>query len=304
MNRRVRRVGPSIAAATLAVLVLAALFARWLSPYDPLAQQALDTFVWQAPSAAHPLGTDSAARDVLSRLLFGARATLGIAALAVLVSITLGTLVGATAAVARGAVDAVLMRVTDAFLAVPRLLLLLLVVASLGHPNEVVLAVILGSTGWMTTSRLVRQETRRLLATDHVRGARALGVPTLRLVRRHLLPALGPTLAVAATFAFAAAVPLEAGLSYLGLGVATPAPSWGNILADADARRLQTWWLVLYPTLAIALTVIAANGVAEAFGRGARDGLDDATRDDAMSDDAMSDDATRDAAIRPEGAAR
>lgn len=267
-----KRAGPRIAAALLALLVLAALGAPLLAPYDPRAQFALDVFVWQPPSAAHPLGTDSAARDVLSRLLFGARATLGIAALAMLVSITLGTLVGATAAVARGALDAVLMRLTDSVLAVPRLLLLLLVVATIGHPSDALFAMILGATGWMTTSRLVRQETRRLLATDPVRGARALGVPWVRLVRRHLLPALAPTLAVAATFAFAAAVPLEAGLSFIGLGVQTPAPSWGNILTEAQSRPLQYWWLILFPTIAIASTVGLANTVAEAIGRDAREG--------------------------------
>lgn len=267
-----RRTGPRIAAATLVLLVLMSLGATWIAPFDPRTQFALDEFVWQAPSAAHLLGTDSSARDVLSRLLFGARATLGIAALAMLVSITLGTLVGATAAVSRGTVDAVLMRLTDTFLAIPRLLLLLLVVATLGHPGDAVFAMILGATGWMTTSRLVRQETRRLLATDHVRGARALGVPASRLVFRHLLPALAPTLAAAATFAFAAAVPLEAGLSFLGLGVETPAPSWGNILTEAESRPLQHWWLILFPTLAIAVTVVAANTVAEAIGSDAREG--------------------------------
>ena len=118
----------------------------------------------------------------------------------------------------------------------------------------------------------MRQETRRLLATDHVRAARALGVPWVRLVRRHVLPALAPTLAVAATFAFAAAVPLEAGLSFIGLGVETPAPSWGNILSEADSRPLQHWWLILFPTIAIAATVVLANTVAEAIGRDAREG--------------------------------
>ena len=280
-----RRATPRIAALALALLALAAFGAPLLAPYDPRVQFALDAFVWQPPSAAHPLGTDSAARDVLSRLLYGARATLGIAALAMLVSITLGTLVGASAAVARGAVDGLLMRLTDTFLAIPRLLLLLLVVATVGHPGDAVFAIILGATGWMTTSRLVRQETLRLLATDHVRGARALGVPWARLVRRHMLPALMPTLSVAATFAFAAAVPLEAGLSFIGLGVETPAPSWGNILTEAQSRPLQHWWLILFPTLAIVVTVVAANAVAEAIGREAREARDEAA--------APSDDGTR-----------
>lgn len=263
---------PRTALLTLGLILLAALLAPWIAPADPLTQHDLSTDLWRAPGGAFLLGTDSAARDVLSRLLHGARATLGIACLAVAVSLSLGTGIGVAAAVAGGAIDALLMRFADAMLAIPRLLLLLLVVAGVGHPGDAAFAVILGATGWMMTSRLVRQETKRLLATDHLRGARALGVPWPRLVRRHLLPGLAPTLAATATFAFATAVPLEAGLSYLGLGVATPAPSWGNILADADARPLQHWWLIVFPTLAIATTVVAANAIADALGRAAREG--------------------------------
>lgn len=270
--------GARLAAALLGAILLSALLAPWIAPADPRAQGALESLIWQPPSAEHPLGTDSAARDVLSRLLFGGRATLGIALLAVTVSMSLGTCIGALAAVARGPLDALLMRTTDAFIAFPRLLLLLLVVAGVGHPGNAAFAVLLGATGWMTTARLVRQETRRLLATDHVRGARAVGVPWPRLVARHVLPALAPTLAAAATFAFATAVPLEAGLSYLGLGVLPPAPSWGNILADADARPLAHWWLVFFPAVAIAVTVVAANALAEAVAR--RAGALDAGRAD------------------------
>jgi peptide/nickel transport system permease protein len=267
-----RRAGPRFAALSLALLVLAALAAPWLAPSDPRTQLALDSLVWQPPSGAHPLGTDSAARDVLSRMLFGARSTLGIATLAMLVAITLGTLVGTTAAVARGRVDALLMRFTDTGLALPRLLLLLLVVATFGHPGDALFAVIPGR------DRLDDHEPTRAAGdaaarVDHMRGARAMGVPPGRIVRRHLLPALAPTIAVAATFAFAAAVPLEAGLSFLGLGVETPTPSWGNILTEADSRPLQHWWLILLPTLAIVDTVIDANAIAEAIARDARDGL-------------------------------
>ena len=119
----------------------------------------------------------------------------------------------------------------------------------------------------MTTARVVRQESGRLLATPHLEGARALGVPWPRLLGRHLLPSLFPTLAVAATAAFAAAVPLESGLSYLGLGVRTPLPSWGNLLADAESQPLAHWWVIVFPTLAIAGTVLAANALANALQR-------------------------------------
>lgn len=258
------------AALVLGLLVLGAVAAPWLAPADPRTQHDL-SLIWQAPSEGFPLGTDSAARDVLSRLLHGSRVTLGVAGLAVLVSLTLGTLVGTSAAALRGWPDAILMRVTDAMLAFPRLLLIILVVAGMGDPGNTVLAVLIGSTGWMTTSRLVRQETRRILATDFVTGARAVGVPRRRILARHVLPALAPTLAAAAVLSFASAIPLETGLSFLGLGVQAPFPSWGNIIADADSRPLAHWWLVLFPTAAIAITVIAANAVAEGFARAARD---------------------------------
>jgi peptide/nickel transport system permease protein len=247
-------------------MLLGALAAPLIAPYAP--NQVLDpeNLAWQAPTLLHPFGTDSFSRDVLSRVLHGGRATLRIAVLAVLVSMSLGTLIGAVAAVARGWVDALLMRFTDALLAIPRLLLLMLVVAGAGRLSNVGLAVVLGATGWMTTSRLVRQESRRLLETAHLQGARALGVPWTRLLRRHVLPALAPTLSVAATIAFAGAVPLESGLSFLGLGVRTPDPSWGNILAEAQSRPLEHWWVILFPVLAIATTVIAANSLAESLG--------------------------------------
>lgn len=261
--------GSRVATLVLAVLVLGALAAQALAPADPRTQHDL-ALAWQPPSDAFPLGTDSAARDVLSRLLWGSRVTLGVAGLAVLVSLTLGTMIGAVAAVLRGWPDAILMRITDAMLAFPRLLLLILVVAGMGDPGNTVLAVLIGATGWMTTSRLVRQETRRVLATDFVAGARALGVPRRWILLRHVLPALAPTLAAAAVLSFASAIPLETGLSYLGLGVQPPSPSWGNIIADADSRPLAHWWLVLFPTAAIAITVIAANTVAEGVALTAR----------------------------------
>jgi peptide/nickel transport system permease protein len=264
---RPRELGARLGAAFLALVGLAALAAPWLTAYAPTAQLDPVALAWQPPSAAHWLGTDSYSRDVWSRLLFGARATMGIALLAVTVSLTLGTLVGALAALAPRWLDALLMRATDALLAIPRLLLLLLVVAGAGTLEVAPLAILLGATGWMTTARVVRQESGRLLATPHLEGARALGVPSGRLLTRHLLPSLLPTLAVAATAAFAAAVPLESGLSYLGLGVRTPLPSWGNLLADAESQPLAHWWVIVFPTLAIAGTVLAANALTSALER-------------------------------------
>lgn len=250
----------------LGAMLLAAVLAPLIAPYDPVEQVDPIKRALQGPSAAHWFGTDPYSRDVLSRVLFGARASLGIATLAVSVALTLGVLVGASAALRGGFLDALLMRVTDAALAMPRLLLLLLVVASTGPLPSVMLAALIGSTGWMTTARLVRQETRRLLATEHVRAAAALGVPRVRLWRGHILPGLLPTLGVSATLLFAAVLPLEAALSFLGLGVRPPDASWGNIILEAEGRVLRAWWLVLFPTLAIVTAALCANLLAERVG--------------------------------------
>jgi len=255
--------GPWIALAYLVLLALGAAFADVLAPYAP--NEMLGDALAQPPSATHWFGTDPHARDVWSRMLFGARHSLGIAALAVAVALTLGTAVGATAALRPGVIDGLLSRITDAFLAIPRLLLLLLLVASVESIGPWALAIVLGGTGWMGTSRLVRGETLSLLATEHLRGARALGVPALRILWRHLLPALAPTLATAAAIAFAAVIPLEAGLAYLGIGLPVPEPSWGNIIGEARGNWLAQWWLILFPTLGITSTVLAANTLRESF---------------------------------------
>lgn len=249
----------------IALIVAVAVVGPWLAPHSPSAQPDPVKQAALPPSAEHPFGTDVVSRDVLSRVLHGARLSIGIAALAVLVALSLGTLVGAAAALAGGIADVVLMRLTDAALAFPRLLILLLFAAA-GRPSVASFAVLIGATGWMTTARLVRQETRRLLATEHMRGARVVGVPRGRLLLRHLLPGLLPTLAAAGTIAFAAAVPLEAALSFLGVGVQPPLASWGNIITGAESRLARHWWMVLFPTLAIILTVLGANIVAERLG--------------------------------------
>lgn len=262
------RIAPLVAVGVLGALAIAG---PWLAPYDPLAQPDPVGMASLAPSWAHPFGTDPISRDVLSRMLAGARVSLGIAGFAVLVAVSLGTTVGATAALAGRWTDALLMRMTDAAMAIPRLLLLLTAVAAVGSVTPLTLALLLGATGWMTTARLVRHETERLLGSESLRGARALGVPPARLFRVHLLPALAPTIGVAATVALAAAVPLEAGLSFLGLGVGPPYPSWGNIILEAEGQIVSRWWLVLFPTLAIVGTVLTTNLIAERVGD--REGL-------------------------------
>ncbi|MBX3174640.1 MAG: ABC transporter permease [Gemmatimonadaceae bacterium] len=247
----------------VAVLASVAALAPLLAPYDPNALLADGARVSMPPNAAHWLGTDTLSRDVLSRLLFGARISLGIAFLAVGLAVTLGTAVGATAALAGRWVDTLLMRCTDALLAFPRILLLLLLVASLNSVSSVLLGVMIGATGWMTTARLVRQETRRLLQTEHLKATIAIGLRRRHILVHHLLPGLAPTLVAAGTIALAAAIPLEAALSFLGLGVPTPQASWGNIINEAQGQLLLRWWLVVFPTLAIVGTVATLNIAAE-----------------------------------------
>ncbi len=264
-NPRVRRALGWLAAAAVAALV-----APWFAPHPPYEILANGTLGALPPSWAHPLGTDPLSRDVLSRLLFGARLSAGIALLAVTLALGIGSIVGTVAALGGRWMDVVLMRLTDAMLAFPRVLSLLLLVASFPSPSPTRLAVLIGVTGWMSTARLVRAETRRLMVSDHVRAAAAVGLPPLRVLRRHLLPSLAPTLLAAGTIALAAAIPLEAALSFLGLGVAVPTPSLGNIITDAQGQILRLWWLVLFPVLTIIGSVFALNAVGETLLRAHR----------------------------------
>lgn len=254
--------------ATLVItgIAAAALVAPWLAPYDPNAVLADGTRVALPPSLSHPLGTDLLSRDVLSRLLDGARVSLGVALLAVLVALGIGSSLGAAAALQGGWARTALMRFTDTLLAFPRVLLLLLLVAATGPVHPAALALMIGATGWMTTARLVYHETERLLTSEFVLAARAMGVPGPRLLRVHILPALAPTLVAAGTIALASAIPLEAALSFLGLGVPLPQASWGNLITEAEGQLLRRWWLVLFPTLAIVGTVFALNVVGERLG--------------------------------------
>ncbi|MBI1809692.1 MAG: ABC transporter permease [Gemmatimonadetes bacterium] len=252
-----------VAIAVLALVLLAVLFAPLLAPYDPnaLADFVRDQFL--APSMHHPFGTDQAGRDVLSRVMHGGRVSLGVAALSVVVSVAVGALWGAVAGFAGGVFDATLMRVSDAVLAFPRILLLLLMTSLVRAPSAAGIALLLGITSWPGMSRLVRAEVRHLREQDYVLAARALGVPWWRTLRTHLLPGVAPQVSVAAALAFASVIPLEATLSFLGLGLHPPAASWGNILLDGADQAAAHWWLVLFPALAIVVTVVCVNTIGE-----------------------------------------
>jgi peptide/nickel transport system permease protein len=256
---------PARAAATvLLCAVLAALLAPLISPFDPtLLQPDPVALRLVAPSWQHPMGTDPYSRDVLSRLLYGARISLGVAAGAMLLSATLGTALGAVAAVVGGWADAVVSGLVDILIAVPRLLVIIALVATFGALSPWWLVVLIGGSGWLTTARIVRGELRDHLQREYVLAARALGATEWRITWQHLLPAVAPQVAVAAALALASVIPLEAALSFVGLGVQPPLPSWGNILLDGADYLTSAWWLVVFPVAAITGTVGAALVLAD-----------------------------------------
>lgn len=217
------------------------------------------------PAVGHPFGTDQLNRDVLSRVVTGARISLGIAALATVVSIGLGTLVGLAAGYAGGALDAVLMRVVDGALAIPRLFVLLLLVVVWERIPFLALVLVIGLTGWFTTSRLVRGEVLRLRGQPYISAARALGASPGRIMLRHLLPNTAGPLIVTATLGVGEVIMLEAGLSFLGLGVPPPTPSWGGMILEARSLLTLAPWTGLFPGLAIVVTVLSVNLVGEAL---------------------------------------
>ena len=253
----------------LAALGTCALLTPYLAPHDPDRQERVVETRFQPPSLEHPMGTDRFGRDVLSRVLYGARISLGIGTLAVAIAITLGTLVGAVGGYVGGRVDTVAMRSVDMLLSFPRLVLLITVVA-LFEPSIALVTAVLGLTGWMGTARVVRGEVLTVRERPYVEAARALGYGELRILGRHVLPnAISPVI-VSATLGVGHAILAEAALSFLGLGVQPPTPSWGNMVAAGRDVMLDAWWITTFPGLAIVATVMSFNLV----GDGLRDALD------------------------------
>jgi peptide/nickel transport system permease protein len=209
-------------------------------------------------------------RDVLARVVVGARISLSVALLAVMLSVTIGATVGLVSGYWGGIVDAALMRLVDGALAIPRLFILLLVLAVWERVPVVALVLLIGATGWFATSRLIRGEVLRLREEGYVRAAEALGARRRRIIFRHLLPnSLGPLL-VAATLGVGDVILLEAGLSFLGLGIQPPTPSWGGMILDSKEVLVSAPWAGVFPGLAIMITVWSAN----LFGDALRSALD------------------------------
>ncbi|MGZ8391746.1 MAG: ABC transporter permease [Gemmatimonadales bacterium] len=255
-------------ALVLIIVTIAAVVGPWLLP-DPLAQPDILAGALP-PGLGHPFGTDQLSRDVLARVVTGARISLGVSVLAVALSVTLGAAVGIVSGYWGGAIDAALMRLVDGALAIPRLFILLLVLAVWERVPVLALILIIGATGWFATSRLVRGEVLRIREEGYVQAAEALGARRRRIIFRHLFPnALGPLL-VAATLGVGDVILLEAGLSFLGLGIQPPTPSWGSMILDSREVMVSAPWAGIFPGLAIVITVLSAN----LFGDALRDAVD------------------------------
>jgi peptide/nickel transport system permease protein len=247
----------------LALLAGAALAGPWFLPNPAEMPDVVAGAT--APSAAHPLGTDHLNRDLLSRVVSGGRISLTVAVLAMLVSLTVGSLVGLVAGYAGGWADTLLMRIVDAALAIPRLFVLLLLLVVWERIPLAALILVLGTTGWFATSRLVRGEVLRLRQEGFVLAARGLGARPGRIIVRHLLPNAAGPLLVVATLGVGDVILLEAGLSFLGLGIQPPTPSWGGMVLDARPLIVTAPWTAIVPGVAIVATVLAVNLIGDAL---------------------------------------
>nr|WP_049889273.1 nickel transporter permease [Natronolimnohabitans innermongolicus] len=266
--RALRRNPSAVAGAVVvATLALLAVVGPILAPYDPNAQH-LDNRL-QGPSFAHPLGTDQLGRDVATRLLYGARITLGIAVLITAVRLTIGVAVGLVAGYCGGWVDETLMRVVDVLLAFPGIVLALVVAGILG-PSLTNLVLALAVVGWTRYARIVRSSVLELRERPFVAASRLTGAPRRRVLRRHVLPNVAGPVVVLATLDLGGVVLAAAGLSFLGLGAQPPTPEWGTMLSTGRHHLREASWLVNAPGLAIVLAVLGTN----LLGDGLRDALD------------------------------
>jgi len=230
--------------------------------------------VLSPPSLRHPFGTDELGRDVLSRMIYGARVSLSVGFIAVSIAILIGTLIGSIAGYYGGRIDSILMRFVDIMLTFPTIFLILAIMVIV-EQNIWTIMVVIGLTGWMDVARLVRAEFLSLKEREFVQAARALGMSNSRIIFRHILPnALAPVF-VAAVFGIAGAILTESALSFLGFGIRPPEPSWGNILSSGKDNIEVAWWLSVFPGLAIFITTLSYNLLGEAL----RDSLDPRLRE-------------------------
>jgi len=250
----------------LSLFILVAIFAPIVAPYDPDEMVESETL---PPSFAHPFGTDDLGRDIFSRAVYGARISLTVGIVAVTIAILIGTLMGSTAGYFGGLTDGVIMRFVDVMLSFPSIFLILTIQAML-TPNIYNVMIVIGLTSWMGVARLVRGEYLKIRELQYVEAAKAIGCSNIRIIFRHILPNAQAPIIVAATLGMAGAILTESALSFLGMGVQPPMPSWGNMLMDAQAYMRDAPWMAIIPGLLILVTVLSLYFV----GEGLREALD------------------------------
>jgi len=249
------------------ILFLIAIFAELISPYDP--EEIDRRHILEPPSSEHLLGTDDLGRDILSRMIYGSRISLSVGFVAVGISTIIGIIFGAIAGYYGGWIDRIIMRFIDVMLSIPTFFLILAVIAFIG-PGIWNIMIVIGLTSWMGVARLVRAEFLSLKEREFVLAARALGASDMRIIFRHILINSMAPVFVSAVLGVASAILVESALSFLGIGVQPPTPSWGNILTLGKDNIEIAWWLSVFPGLAILITVLSYNLV----GEGLRDALD------------------------------
>lgn len=253
---------PVLTAVMVAVFLVAAIFAPWIAPHDPGAASflvALNPPFWvEGGSLAYPLGADQLGRDILSRLIYGAQLSLIVSFFAIVIAGSVGIVLGLTAGYIGGAIDSLIMRIVDAFLAMPFILMALGFVAALGT-SVTNIVIVMAITNWARYARLVRGEVLSVKERDFVALARVAGQPRWRIVRKHVLPNVTNSIIILATLDLGRVIILEASLSFLGLGVQPPSISWGLMLADGRSYMTVAWWLTVMPGLAILFTVLSLN---------------------------------------------
>ena len=276
LARLMRRKLALIGLAIILIVTLGAVFAPWIAPYSP-DEQLFDGLTIEgaplAPNATFPFGTDLLGRDLLSRILYGARTSLVIGVVANGAALVIGTLIGVTAGFFRGWIGALLMRFTDLMMAFPALLLAICL-AAIFTPSLWIVAMVIALVNWVQTARVIFTETTALSEREFIAAERSLGASTPRILFRHILPHLVPMIIVWGTLGISTTVLLEATLSYLGVGVQPPTPSWGNIIFENQTYFQAAPWLVFIPGAAILLLALAFNLVGDAL----RDVLDPTQR--------------------------
>ena len=248
-------------------LILIAVFAKFIAPYDPIQIYLKESL--RPPSLAHLMGTDVLGRDIFSRIIYGARASLVIGVVATSISLVIGVLVGAIAGFYGGWLDSILMRVTDIFFAFPFFLLAIAIMTFLG-PSFINIFIALGIVGWTNYARLVRGQVMSVKESDYVEAAHAVGAKNVRIIWKHVMPNTLAPIIVYTTMNIGGVILAEAGLSFLGIGVQPPSPSWGLMLSEASNFIFNAPWMVIWPGVAIFLTVLGYN----LLGDGLRDALD------------------------------